>query len=50
VARHQPDDPPRGLRLVLAERLDAGVVAFWRRRDFLDMRAQIDEQRLRAHE
>jgi len=35
-------------RVERGERLNAGVVVFCRRRDFLDMRAQIDETRLTA--
>ena len=35
-------------RVERGERLNVGVVVFCRRRDFLGMRAQIDEQRLTA--
>jgi hypothetical protein len=35
-------------RVERGERLNVGVVVFCRQRDFLDMRAQVDEQRLAA--
>ena len=35
-------------RVERGERLNVGVVVFCRQRDFLDLRAQIDEQRLTA--
>ena len=35
-------------RIERGERINAGVVVFCRQRDFLDMRAQVDEQRLTA--
>jgi len=35
-------------RVERGERINVGVVVFCRQRDFLDMRAQVDEQRLAA--
>jgi len=35
-------------RVERGERINVGVVVFCRQRDFLDMRAQVDEQRLNA--
>lgn len=35
-------------RVERGERINVGVVVFCRQRDFLDMRAQLDEQRLRT--
>ena len=41
-------DPARRPRVERGERLNVGVVVFCRQRDFLDLRAQIDEARLAA--